>query len=154
MEKQRRLCRSEKERLLGGVCGGLAEYFKVDPVLVRVVFVLVTFLLGVLLGVVAYIVLWIITPSASSANPSAKEAVKQNIEELKQTATEAVNKGKETARGSLAYFMGVVLIALGVILFLAEFGFSWWWGFARAWPVVFIILGILLLVYTAGRERD
>ena len=46
MEKQRRLYRSEKERLLGGVCGGLAEYFKTDPVLVRVIFVLLTLFVG------------------------------------------------------------------------------------------------------------
>jgi hypothetical protein len=48
----------------------------------------------------------------------------------------------------LAYFLGIVLIVLGVILFLANFGLSWWFGFANAWPVVFIILGVLLLVYT------
>jgi len=166
MEKQRRLYRSEKERLLGGVCGGLAEYFKTDPVLVRVIFVILTFLLGGLLGLVAYIVLWIIVPRASSPDLSAKEAVKDNIEELKETATEAGKKvkehideikgnpteagkeGRKTAGRGLAYFLGIVLIALGVILFLANFGLSWWLGFANAWPVVFIILGVLLLVYT------
>ena len=166
MEKQRRLYRSEKERLLGGVCGGLAEYFKTDPVLVRVIFVILTFLLGGLLGLVAYIVLWIIVPRASSPDLSAKEAVKDNIEELKETATEAGKKvkehideikgnpteagkeAKETARRGFAYFLGIVLVALGVVLFLANFGLSWWFGFANAWPVVFIILGVLLLVYT------
>ena len=168
MEKQRRLYRSEKERLLGGVCGGLAEYFKIDPVLVRVIFVILTFF-SVGLGLVAYIVLWIIVPRASSAELSAKEAVKENIEELKETATEASKKvkehinefkgnaaeagkeAKETARHGFAYFLGFVLIVLGVILFLANFGLSWWFGFANAWPVVFIILGVLLLVYT-GRD--
>ena len=166
MEKERRLYRSEKERLLGGVCGGLAEYFKTDPVLVRVIFVILTFLLGGLLGLVAYIVLWIIVPRASSPDLSAKEAVKDNIEELKETATEAGKKvkehideikgnpteagkeGRKTAGRGLAYFLGIVLIALGVILFLANFGLSWWLGFANVWPVVFIILGVLLLVYT------
>ena len=132
----------------------------------RVIFVILTFLLGGLLGLVAYIVLWIIVPRASSPDLSAKEAMKENIEELKETATEAGKKVKEhitefkgnaaeagkeakaTARRGLADFLGVVLIALGVILFLANFGFSWWWGSANAWPVVFIILGVLLLVYT------
>ena len=92
--------------------------------------------------------------------------MKENIEELKETATEAGKKVKEhinefkgnsteagkeakvTARRGLAYFLGFVLIVLGVVLFLANFGLSWWLGFANAWPVVFIILGVLLLVYT------
>jgi len=72
MEKPRRLYRSEEHRLLGGVCGGLAEYFKTDPVLVRVIFVLITILLGVILGLVAYIVMWIIVPRASSSDLPAK----------------------------------------------------------------------------------
>jgi phage shock protein C len=94
MEKQRRLYRSEKDRLLGGVCGGLAEYFGTDPILVRVIFVILT-LFPAGLGIVAYIVLWIVVPQASSTELSAKEAVKENIEELKKTATEAGKKVEE-----------------------------------------------------------
>lgn len=57
----KRLTRSKKERRIAGVCGGLAEYFDVDPVLVRVLTVLLAFIsMGG--AVVAYILLWIIVP--------------------------------------------------------------------------------------------
>jgi phage shock protein C len=95
MEEQRRLHRSEKHRLLGGVCGGMAEYFRTDPILVRVIFVLLTVLLAGIFGVLAYIVLWIVLPRASGTELPAKEAVKENIEELKETATEAGKKVEE-----------------------------------------------------------
>jgi len=56
----RRLYRSDRERMLGGVCGGLAEYLQIDPTLVRLAFILLT--LAGLHGVWIYIILLIIMP--------------------------------------------------------------------------------------------
>lgn len=55
------LRRSATERMIGGVCGGLAEYFDIDPTLVRVAYVLLT-LFTAFSGVLAYIVLLIVMP--------------------------------------------------------------------------------------------
>ena len=56
----RRLFRSS-DRMLGGVCAGLAEYFNLDPALVRIAYVLLTFLTAFSGGVV-YLILWIVIP--------------------------------------------------------------------------------------------
>jgi phage shock protein C len=56
----KRLFRSRKDRILGGVCGGLGNYLNVDPVLVRVVWAILFFAAGV--GFLAYILAWIIIP--------------------------------------------------------------------------------------------
>ena len=56
-QEPRRFYRSRKDRMIAGVCGGLAEYFNIDPVLVRV---LMVFLLP--MGFWAYLILWIVTP--------------------------------------------------------------------------------------------
>ena len=59
----KRLYRSRRQRMLAGVCGGLAEYFNIDPTWVRLFFVLFFFLgLGIL--AIIYILLWIIVPEA------------------------------------------------------------------------------------------
>ena len=55
------LRRSSTERMIGGVCGGLAEYFDLDPTLVRVAYVLLT-LCTAFSGVLAYIILLIVMP--------------------------------------------------------------------------------------------
>jgi len=55
----KRLYRSNKDRMLGGVCGGLGEYFDVDPTIVRLIAVVFA-LTGA--GVLAYIIAWIIIP--------------------------------------------------------------------------------------------
>jgi phage shock protein C len=58
----RKLTRSESDKRLGGVCGGIAQYFGVDPLLVRIGFVLLS-LVSFGLGVLLYIVLWIALPA-------------------------------------------------------------------------------------------
>jgi phage shock protein C len=60
MAKMKRLYRSGKEKVLGGVCGGLGEYFGIDPTIVRLIWVL--FFLAYGAGVLAYIIAWIIIP--------------------------------------------------------------------------------------------
>ena len=55
------LRRSSTQRMIGGVCGGLAEYFDLDPTLVRVAYVLLT-LCTAFSGVLAYIILLIVMP--------------------------------------------------------------------------------------------
>ena len=58
----KRLYRSKNDKMIAGVCGGLAEYFSIDPVIVRLIFV--ALLLGAGSGFLAYLVLWIAVPEA------------------------------------------------------------------------------------------
>lgn len=58
----RRLYRSKKDRLLFGVCGGIAEYFDVDPTLVRIVWVFLALGSGLVPGILTYIIAWLIIP--------------------------------------------------------------------------------------------
>ena len=52
---------SDTNKKIGGVCGGLGEYFDVDPTLVRVIFILIA-LLSLGLGVLAYLLIWMVIP--------------------------------------------------------------------------------------------
>ena len=58
--ENKKLYRSNTEKMLGGVCGGLAEYFNIDPTIVRLLFVAATLIGGP--GALVYLILWIITP--------------------------------------------------------------------------------------------
>ena len=60
MSENKKLFRSN-DRVIGGVCGGLAEYFDFDPVLVRVAYAFLT-LFTAFCGLLFYIVLWIVMP--------------------------------------------------------------------------------------------
>ena len=57
----KRLYRSKKNRIIAGVCGGMGEYFNMDPTIIRLVWILFA-LLGMGLGIIAYIIAVIILP--------------------------------------------------------------------------------------------
>ena len=65
MEEPRKLYRSRSQRMLAGVCGGLAEYFNVDATLIRVLFLVLAVFGGS--GLVIYVVMWLIVPDISKA---------------------------------------------------------------------------------------
>lgn len=56
----KRLYRSRTERMIGGVCGGLAQYFNIDPTIVRLIFLLLLFAGGA--AFLIYIIMWIVVP--------------------------------------------------------------------------------------------
>ncbi len=60
--KPRRLTRSNRNKMIAGVCGGLAEYLAMDPTLVRVLYVLVSILSAAFPGIIAYIILLFVMP--------------------------------------------------------------------------------------------
>ena len=62
-----RLLRPRTERMIGGVCGGLGLYFGLDPVIVRLLFVVLAFTTG--LTLILYPILWLVMPDAEDAHP-------------------------------------------------------------------------------------
>jgi len=61
---QRRLMRSSTDKKIAGVCAGFADYFDLDPSLVRIVWILLTFFSGVFPGIVIYLIAWLVMPLA------------------------------------------------------------------------------------------
>jgi phage shock protein C len=65
----RRLTRSSKHKMIAGVCGGLAEYFVLDPTLVRVAYVILSIISAVFPGILAYIILMFVMPPPDQPAP-------------------------------------------------------------------------------------
>jgi phage shock protein C len=56
----KRLYRSKTDKIIGGVCGGMGEYFQIDPVIIRIIWVILIFGMG--FGLLAYLIAWLIIP--------------------------------------------------------------------------------------------
>ncbi|NIM00471.1 MAG: PspC domain-containing protein [Acidobacteria bacterium] len=72
MTTYKRIYRSRSETMIAGLAGGLANYFNVDPTLIRLAFVGAGFLTGIIPGLLAYVVGWIIVPLEPLPVPNAQ----------------------------------------------------------------------------------
>ncbi len=61
---ERVLRRSRSDRILGGVCGGIAHYFGVDPLLIRLIFIVAAIAMGS--GLLLYVLLWVLVPEETA----------------------------------------------------------------------------------------
>ncbi len=140
---QKRLYRNPDDAVLGGVCGGLGTYFNIDPVWIRIIFVLLLLAGGVTLLV--YIVLWIVIPKAETPSQklemrgeritletiekSVKEEytkVKDNLKKVKKSND--YRKTRDTTNdiirglGSiLTVFLKIILMIIGIVLIITGF---------------------------------
>lgn len=89
-----------KNRILFGVAGGIAEYFKIDPVIVRVIFILLVFANG--LGALLYLILALLMPKPEGAGAKPLAVVKENLKMAPQDAREAGRRAVAVLRGSAA----------------------------------------------------
>jgi phage shock protein C len=126
----KRLYRSRKDSTIGGVCGGLGEYFGIDPTFVRIITVLLIFADGI--GIIGYIIAWIIIP---------QHPVEDQSEEKEPVSYASWNK----------YIPGAILIGLGVFFIIREH--YWWWHMERFWPLLLIIIGLFFIFRVGQRHR-
>lgn len=92
MDETRRLYRSETDRMLGGVCGGLGEYFGIDATVLRLGFVAAVFIAG--FGPVLYLIMWIVVPRRSRLEAPPNEAARDGIEEVREQAQRGVQEAR------------------------------------------------------------
>ncbi len=118
----KRLYRDDENNIICGVCAGFADYFKVDPTLVRFIWVILAFINGI--GVLLYIIGCVIMPKKSEIDYKAP---------IYYSSDESKKK-----------LLGFIFIGLGILVILtttfSRAVWQWIWGFT------FIILGIILIL--------
>ncbi len=145
----RKLYRSRKHRVIGGVCGGLAEYLNTDPVAIRLVWLLLVLVGGT--GVLLYLLAWIIMPDEKSVRPGAPVAPAEPVQSVPSPrgATPAAQRDEVAAEpepqdiARRTRIGGAILIAVGAYFLidrLVYFDLSAWW------PVLLILGGVALLL--------
>lgn len=130
--QQSRMVRSETDRMIAGVCGGLAAYLGVDPVLVRLAFVILFLASGI--GLAIYAILWIVVPTPSRVQPEIRLVDEMNDD-----------PSALKTRFSPAATVGVLLILFGAFFLLSQIG-----GVpGYIWPIILIGAGVFYLLRRA-----
>jgi phage shock protein PspC (stress-responsive transcriptional regulator) len=146
----KRLYRSRKDSIIAGVAGGIGEYLEIDPVLIRIAFVVSAFAGG--FGILIYIIAWIIMPEAPRTTPPEPNPPSQADQPVGATTASPLpspptpEPPASPSRNSVVG--GLVLISLGAF-FLADNFFP---GFDifDYWPLILIAIGAGIL-YRAAR---
>jgi phage shock protein PspC (stress-responsive transcriptional regulator) len=145
----KKLYRSVTDKMLGGVCGGLAEYFSIDPVLIRLIFVLAVIFGGS--GILAYIILWIVIPQKPyiitpfNSNPPAGDSSTAEEEKKSETPNSNMNfVNLNTNQSNRSIYAGAFLILLGGIFLLDNFIPHF--NFGDFWPLILIGLGFAIIL--------
>jgi len=131
--QQRRLYRSQTNKVIAGVCGGLGEYFNIDVTVIRLVWILLTLLGGT--GVIAYILAYFIIPA------------KQNVP---NETTPLQNHDFTAVR-----IFGILFVGAGVVILLDNLeilSFYRWWHIS--WEFVFPGLLILTGIYFLSKREN
>jgi len=125
-----RLERSRSDRVIGGVAAGIGRHLGIEPMTVRVAFVLLSVAFG--FGIVVYLLTWLLAPQEAldpTANPPARRLIRPTISQA----------------------LGAALILVGVAILLYVSGF--WFGEALAWPVTLAAVGFAILWARSGEDR-
>lgn len=151
-----RLERSTINRVWSGVCGGLGEYFAVDPTLVRIFFVLATIFTGGLFFIV-YIALVVLMPmpgrpapfqSGSTPPPAPGETpaggATESTQPIGTPPAYAVHSPEAARRRREAG--GWILVALGIVFLLANVGTFRYVQWQYVWPIALIALGAFVVL--------
>lgn len=143
------ISRSRQNRIFGGVATGLGEYLTIDPIVVRVLFVVSVLFSGI--GILLYLIMWIVIPEEKfDYNNTFSSSSKNNVNGNKGTSTNANTSGEninftfhqEKKKNGKVIF-GIILIIIGMFFLGIEiFSFL---NFADLLPVILIGLGITLL---------
>ncbi len=165
----KKLYRSRKDKMLGGVAAGLAEYFDIDPTLVRIAFVITLFLGGT--GVLAYLILWIVVPEEPylyqtpgygagqpkpEGQPADTGAGQQPGEQpqgsgSQEDAFKAYQEAAEMHRQRRRNLFGWILVIIGA-LFLAQ-NFIPHFCIGSYWPLILIAIGGALLLKAKDNKQ-
>ncbi|MDA3904588.1 MAG: PspC domain-containing protein [Bacteroidales bacterium] len=137
----KKLRRSYKDSVIGGVAGGLGEYFATDPLIFRILFVVLLFTGGG--GFLIYILMWIFIPKDE---PKYDEGLEEPPKE--EPITPETKKSK-TNNGSI--IGGAILIMIG--LFFLMDNFLPWIHFADLWPVALVIAGLAIVKMNYSKNK-
>ena len=162
----KKLYRCRSNRIILGVCCGLAHYFDLDPILVRLLFVIALFIPGLNgAAVLAYLILAIVIPVEGSVTTTTEQTVKENLNEMRDRANEMGEKirtniqntsespnERSRRRNQILTILGGVLIIVGILALLSSLNIFWWFRWEFLWPAILIIIGILILVNATKRR--
>ena len=146
MSNAKKLYRSKTNRVIFGVCGGLGEYFETDPLIVRILFVVLSLVNGA--GIIAYLILAVVVPEDEKEKKAKKSGnTVEEVQEKTQELAEELKSGNWLKSTKNIFGLIIVLIGLNV-LFEQVFQYSpfAWINWGIVWGLIIILIGSRIML--------
>jgi phage shock protein C len=140
----KKLYRSKSNRVIAGICGGVSEYFMIDPTIIRIIFVVLGFTIAPVM-IPAYIIAIIIVPEGYGDSFNSFNSQSDNNQE-NNSFNDPSNSWKEPAKvdsRKSGLIIGTVLVLLGVMFFARQF-FNWL-DMKYFMPLLLIVIGGIII---------
>jgi phage shock protein C len=146
-----RFYRDKRRAVIGGVCAGLAQYFDVRPIWVRLIFILLALAGGA--AVPAYIALWILLPEREDIDVSTARALRRNVNDVRSEARRwgrdlrgILQPGSDVGRDQAkrAALVGAALVLLGLLFLASNLDLMGAFRLDQLWPLALILIGALM----------
>lgn len=135
-----RLYRSETDKMIAGVCGGLGEYLRLDPLIIRIFFVVLAITLNGT-ALLIYLLLWVLVPTRSALGQGQSQP------------TQPLAPEDQRAANNRLVIIGAALALLGLIILLDNLGLLIWLDAGRLWPLLLIAVGSLVVLNNLKDKR-
>jgi len=146
----KRLYRNPDDVVIAGVCSGIASYFGIDPVFVRIIFAVLVFANGI--GILAYIICWIVMPEAKTNSQKLEmQGEPVNIKKLEETIKEKAQAAKEEGRVALGRIAAsnkgvlrrIINFPIQVLRAVVQFSIK---ILRLVWPIIRIFFGVIFII--------
>ena len=148
---EKKLQRNQQDKMIAGVCSGLADYFDIDVTWVRIAFV-VAVIAGAS-GILAYIILWIAVPKKPYIPNFGQFNAGTTVNSMSGNTSQAFDNPKKKDRGNFRLIAGVIFIFFGLIFLMDELDLiPYWMDIENLWPLILVGMGLYIL--SAGVNKN
>ena len=138
--ENRKLSRNSMNKVIGGVCSGLAEFFGLDVALVRIAFVIAFMFAS--FGFWLYIILWIVLPDGQQTIDNGQQIFGQSQSQQSESVSKSESKVKSVLAGSFVILIGLLFLINNFI------PINWVW---KLWPLILVAIGVVMIVTSSKK---
>ncbi len=143
----KKLFRSQTDKIIAGVCGGLGKYLNIDPTIIRIAFVILAIINGA--GLIVYIILALVIPKeGQDQRQPVEQTIKEMADGIKKEAVDMREKMQDQKSwfGEKRNVIGLIIVVVGIFALINVLFPMHWISWNIFWPLVLVFIGFYIII--------
>ncbi len=145
--QSKKLYRSNTDKIIAGVCGGLGKYLNIDPTIIRIAFVILAIINGA--GLIIYIILaLVISKEGQEQRQPVEQTIKEMADDIKKEAVDIQEKmqGQKSWFSEKRNIIGLIVVVVGFFALINVLFPMQWLNWKIFWPLVLVFIGFYIII--------